>query len=78
MKNVATSSQNVRDFTPISRPSIAGRNGRAEGSGTGTGSVAPYGSSPIDCGRSRTKSATIGNTSSRATADTLSAAHRQP
>ncbi len=74
MKKVLERSQNVRDLSPIMRPSIAGRNGCFGRGGTGTGSVAPYGSSPIDCGRSRTKTATIGNTSSIATAATATAA----
>jgi hypothetical protein len=74
MKNVATRSQNVRDCIPSSSASMAGRNGRGDRSGTGTGSVAPYGSRPTDCGRSRTKIATIGKTRSIATAATVSAA----
>ena len=74
MKNVLDRNQNVRERSPSSRPSIAGRNGCFERSGTGTGSVAPYGSRPIDCGRSRTTIATIGKTISIATAATETAA----
>jgi hypothetical protein len=41
MKKVLVRNQNVGELKPSSSPSMAGRNGCVDRSGTGTGSVAP-------------------------------------